>query len=309
MKPQAPKTPKPHGDVEVGDQIYVVHHNGGACCGRVLWHGKHGATVDVDGKPHKVKWDKVLGHKQRIPMRFKVVEHGEDGMLVEDGQGKRRFMRVPPEARETGVALAKALSAMQQPNNITFMQNDREIILFFKAAPAGQQIQRQPVDKPAADTPAPDAKGDDAAAGWSPRAEGAGAPQDGQHVAFRNGEHRGHGKVAAVGEHGATVADAAGGEHRVRHDQITHDWAGEGEPDQPPPPDENADEEVLGAYDGKVALPGELVAKLLKGADRELRAEVANFLREKSAGDEVEQKAVAATPQESDERQEKVDDK
>jgi hypothetical protein len=304
MKPQAPKAPAPRGDVEVGDQIYI-HHNGGPCCGRVVCHGKHGATVDVDGKPHKVKWDKVLGHKQRMPMRFNVVEHGEDGMLVEDGQGKRRFMRVPPDARETGAALAKALSAMQQPNNITFMQNDREIILFFKAAPAGQQIQRQPVDKPA-----PDAEGKDAAAaGWTPRAEGAGAPQQGQHVAFRNGEHRGHGQVAAAGEHGVTVVDGAQGEHRIKHEQVTHDWSGEGEPDQPPPADEQADEEVLGGYDGKVALPGELVAKLLKGADKELRAEVAEFLREKNAGAEVEQKAVDATPQESDERQEKVGDK
>lgn len=309
MKPNTAQQPQPRGDVEVGDQIYI-HHKGGTCCGRVLCHGQHGTTVDVDGAQHRVKWDKVLGHKQRIPMRFKVVEHGEDGMLVEDGQGKRRFMRVPPEARETD-QLAKALSASQQPNHIKIMQNQREIILFFKAAPAGQQIQRQAPAAAAAEKPAAPAAGEDKAGGegWAERPAGAGAPPDGQHVAFRNGEHRGHGQVKASGEHGVTIADSAGGEHRVRHEQVTHDWQGDGEPDQEPPADETSDEETLGGYDGKVALPGELIAKLLKDAPRELRAEVAEFLREKSAGADVQQKAEDATPIEPGEKQEKVAEK
>lgn len=287
FKPHQKQAAAPRGDVEEGDHIYV-HHGGQPCCGRVLCHGRHGVTVDVGGKQQRVKWDKVLGHKQRVPLKFEVLEHGEDGMLVRDHRGRQRFINVPPEARGEVGSLAKALAApgvVQHDEAITMTQGGREIILFFKALP--QQARKQ-------DAVPEKQQGE----GWTERPDGAGASQVGQHVAFRNGEHRGHGKVAAVGEHGATVADSAGGEHRVTHDQITHHWDGEGDPDKEPPPDAGADEEVLGGYDGKVALPGDLVAKLLQGADKELRAEVAQFLREKQAGDQVEADAVAATQQE-----------
>lgn len=303
FKPQ--QQPEPRGDVEVGDHLYV-HHGGQPCTGRVVCHGRHGVTVEVDGQQHRVKWDKVLGHKQRVPMKFEVLEHGEDGMLVRDHRGRQRFINVPPEARDVG-SLAKALTApgvLHHTEEITMKQGEREIVLFFKALPQAGAVAAQ---KPERQEDDGEAKG--SVGGWSERYEGAGAAQAGQHVAFRNGEHRGHGKVAAVGGHGVTVADAAGGEHRIKHEQVTHHWGGEGEPDKEPPSDADADEEVLGGYDGKVALPGELVAKLLQGADPELRKEVAGFLREKAAGDKVEADAAAAAPDVAQQPQGKPEEK
>lgn len=277
---------QPRRDVEEGDHIYV-RSAGSPCAGRVLCHGRHGVTVDVGGKQQRVKWGDVLGHKQRVPMRFEVLEQGEDGMLVRDGRGRQRFINVPPEARSMG-DLAKALGAHTN-QEFTMTQDGRTMVLFFKALP---QAEPEPE---AVEQEQPAEAEQQTAGGWAERGEGSGAAQVGQHVAFRNGEHRGHGKVAAAGEHGVTVADAAGGEHRIKHEQVTHHWDGEGEPDKEPPPDADADEEVLGGYDGKVVLPGELVAKLLQGAAPELRKEAAGFLREKAASEDVEKKAAEAT--------------
>lgn len=291
MKPklQNIQQPQPRGGVELGDHIYV-HHQGQPCTGVVCAQGRHGCTVEIDGQHHKVKWDKVLGHKKRAPLRYDVLEHGEDGMLVQDASGRRRFVKVPPEARAVA-DLAKSLmapGAAHHTEEITMKHQERDVVLFFKSMPQADQQEggkRQPDEdrKPTGD-------------GWSERAPGAGAAQVGQHVAFKNGEHRGHGAVAAAGEHGVTVRDHKGGEHRIRHEQVTHDWQGEGEPDKAPPPTADDDDDVLGAYDGKVMLPGELVTKLLQGAPRELRAEVAGFLREKTASDEVGKRAEEATP-------------
>ena len=58
--------------------------------------------------------------------------------------------------------------------------------------------------------------------------------QKGQHVGFANGEHKGHGEVVAAGQHGVTVRDQAGGEHRVHHEKVTHHWQGDGAPDASP---------------------------------------------------------------------------
>ncbi len=50
---------------QVGDEIYF-HAGGKPTCGKIVCHGKHGATVkDDSGTHHKVKWEGVLGHKTR----------------------------------------------------------------------------------------------------------------------------------------------------------------------------------------------------------------------------------------------------
>lgn len=264
-QPKPQKEPGPRGDIEVGDHLYV-HHQGQPYTGVVRAHGRHGCTVEIDGQHHKVKWSGVLGHKKRAQQRYEVLDHGEDGMLVQDASGKRRFIKITNDSKENPM-VAKSF-------------DPRRSVLFFKsevAAPA------KPEKKPSGD--------------WTEAQQGAAPAQAGQHVAFRNGEFRGHGRVAASGEHGVTVQDQKGGQHRVLHDQITHHWSGDGEPSKAPPADEQDDDDAVAGYDGKVALPGELVAELLKTAPRELRAKAAEFLREKSAGDDVEKRAVAATPQ------------
>lgn len=212
-KPPAPRQePEPRPGVEVGDHLYV-HHQGQPCTGQVKAHGRHGVTVDIDGQHHKVKWDKVLGHKKRAMQRYAVVDQGEDGMLVEDGTGRRRFVATPNEAKEDPM-VAKSHG------------HTRPVMLFMKAAgaPPGPGLQQKKItDKNGVQTTR-----------WVSTAQGGPPSQRGQHVGFENGAHRGHGEVTASGQHGVTVKDDAGGEHRVHHEKVTHTWSGEGKPDASP---------------------------------------------------------------------------
>lgn len=91
----------PRPGVHEGDHVYF--NDGKAPChGRVLAKGKHGCTIDCgDGKPRRVKWEALLGHKKRAEQNLKIVDHGEDGMIVEDAQGRRRFIGLQePEPTE-----------------------------------------------------------------------------------------------------------------------------------------------------------------------------------------------------------------
>ena len=208
---QQPKRdePEPKPGVEVGDHLYV-HHRGQPCTGRVRAHGKHGVTVNIEGQDHKVRWEHVLGHKRRAPQRYEIVDQGEDGMLVKGQDGRRRYVAIPNEAKEDPM-VAKALG--QRP------------VLFLKST----QIANQPgmVLRPVQGKMGMTNR-------WvSTRADGPKA-QPGQHVGFANGEHKGHGKVTAAGAEGVTVQDKAGGTHRVMHEQVSHQWEGEGDPDHSP---------------------------------------------------------------------------
>lgn len=87
-----------------GDEVFF-HHSGQPKCGKVLSTGKHGCTVEHDGKQHKLKWEHLAGHKKRAPQQYKVLDHGEDGMIVENQHGQRRFLSVPPEARAERLGL------------------------------------------------------------------------------------------------------------------------------------------------------------------------------------------------------------
>lgn len=212
FKPKKAKEPEQRGDVEVGDDLYV-HHEGQPCTGKVVCHGRHGVTVSIGDKHHKVKWDRVLGHKQRIPQRYNVIDHGEDGMLVQDSGGRRRFIATPNESKEDPM-VAKSMSAR------------RPVLLFTKAAgaPPGPGLQKKQItDKNGVQTTR-----------WVSTAQGGPTAQRGQHVGFENGDHKGHGHVVASGQHGVTVRDPKGGEHRVTHDKVTHHWGGDGAPDHSP---------------------------------------------------------------------------
>lgn len=87
-----------------GDEIYF-HKGGQPVSGKVLCAGKHGCTVEHDGKPHKLKWEHVAGHKKRAEQHYTVVEEGEDGIIVQDASGKRRLVSIPPEARAERLGL------------------------------------------------------------------------------------------------------------------------------------------------------------------------------------------------------------
>lgn len=109
MKPNKSKSHNHHitPTAMVGDEVFFTHQDS-PCCGKVLSIGKHGATVDHEGKRHRVEWNRVIGHKKRSEQKFKILHEGEDGIIVEDSSGKKRFMRIPPEARDDGQYMAKS---------------------------------------------------------------------------------------------------------------------------------------------------------------------------------------------------------
>lgn len=82
-----------------GDELFF-HKAGKPVVGKVVAAGKHGCTLEHEGKQHKVKWEHISGHKSRVPQQYNVIEHGDDGLIVENQHGHRRFVGIPPEARE-----------------------------------------------------------------------------------------------------------------------------------------------------------------------------------------------------------------
>ena len=74
-----------------GDEVYF--HNGGQpTSGKIVCHGKHGATVDSGGTHHKIKWENILGHKVRTTPAMTVVDQGVDGAIVADETGKKSYV-------------------------------------------------------------------------------------------------------------------------------------------------------------------------------------------------------------------------
>lgn len=207
---QARPEPAPKPGVVVGDEVYC-HHPSGAHAGRVAAHGKHGVTLESG---HKVRWEHVLGHKRRAGQEFKVVDEGEDGCIVEDKNGLRQFIAVPPESREEQMVV-KAGSG-------------NRVAMFFKAeAPA--YMGRPGLTKKVIT----DRRGTQTTR-WVRTTPDAPHPQVGHSVGWQNGQVRAHGQVHGVGRDGVTVKDEAGGKHAVRHEHISHHWADKSPPDRSP---------------------------------------------------------------------------
>lgn len=212
MNDQKRKEPVPNPDVTVGDEVYF-HHKAGPQSAKVSACGRHGITVHHEGAHKRVRWEHVLGHKKRVVQKYDVLDEGEDGLIVKDAAGQRRYISVPPEARGEKQVLEKANGA-------------RRLIIFAKGGDIANRpglSKKQITDKAGNQTTR-----------WVKTTEEHGQAEKGHHVGFQNGEHRGHGQVIASGAHGVTLHDAAGGAHRVPHDKLTHRWEGEGEPDSSP---------------------------------------------------------------------------
>lgn len=233
MKSKLPKQQQPvrKPGVEIGDHVYFEHADGPRS-GRVAAHGKHGCTIDCDGEHHKIKWERVLGHKKRAQQRYSVIDEGEDGMIVQDAAGQRRFLSVPPDASEDQLVMK------------SFNSNGR-IVLLVKSGESGTPFNGRPgltkkqiVDrtgrkqtkwvraqqeqqqnrKPAAN---------DETAGDRPHASDTSneAPsiKAGDKVNFKAGDFEGSGEVVGTpGADGAHVKDASGRIHQVRHDEMNH---------------------------------------------------------------------------------------
>lgn len=254
MKPEVPA--KPAGKrpakqtrrpgVEVGDHVYFKlgdQHTHG----KVVCHGEHGCHIDHEGGRSRVYWSDVLGHRTRSAKSAKVVDRGDDGMLVEDDKGRRRFVagELPepePERREDTADDHSAIS--EQIKRATPMTKSilppGGRVVFFKGGPianrpgltkkqitdrAGHQITRWV--KTSAPAPSNDNGGkprdpDPHDARGSAAGYGTHDIQPGAKVKFQAGEHKGEGEVTAVGKHGVTAKDATGREHGVMHHEITH---------------------------------------------------------------------------------------
>ena len=102
MKPKA-KTAEPLPGVLRQDQVFF-HLAGTPTSGSVLSSGKHGITVDHGGTRRKVRWVDVLGYKKRSVPAMRVVDHGDDGAILEDERGKRIYAHgwEEPDQRQPG---------------------------------------------------------------------------------------------------------------------------------------------------------------------------------------------------------------
>jgi predicted kinase len=264
------QTPIP--GVDAGDHVYVRHETRGPITVRVLAHGQDGLTGVCDQKQrHRVTWDRVLGHKSRMLQRYRMVEQGADGALIEDDKGQRRYIAGevpiqaeavrPPAARKDDPLIGgqdrlhKApVETDAQPIRKSLIVPPGAVVLFAKAQVAnrpGLALQdrtdrtdrtgkhtkrwvRTMKDQPKEREKAkPDEKKPDH-----------GAPmQHGDTVAFRHGDVGGHGKITASGRDGVTLQTEDGKEQQVRHEHLV-------KPEDKGPAEDAADGAKPGGGDG-----------------------------------------------------------
>jgi hypothetical protein len=188
MKPQAKEKPVQNPGVDVGDEVYINHVKG-PCAGKVVAHGEHGATVEVDGKRHKVGWKHLLGAKKRAAQHYNVIDEGEDGMIVEDAAGMRRYITVAPEAREDKM-IVKAFGG-------------NRLVLFAKAAKADGPLKTEPEKE-------------------EPKGEfGSHNVSAGDRLHFEAGDFKGSGEVVGeMGKTGAHVKDSSGRMHQIHWGEV-----------------------------------------------------------------------------------------
>jgi hypothetical protein len=83
--------------VVIGDEVFFGHPSG-PLAGKVTACGAHGATIKTGDITHKIKWPHILGHKKRSLQAYQMTDTGEDGHIVTDPAGRRRYLAVPNEA-------------------------------------------------------------------------------------------------------------------------------------------------------------------------------------------------------------------
>jgi hypothetical protein len=97
--PPKPEYPEVYPDVEPGDCVYVRHPKKGPMSVRVMATGKHGLTASCPaGDLYRVHWARVLGVKDRVARKVRVVDNGQEGCIVEDDKGQRRYIAHEDEA-------------------------------------------------------------------------------------------------------------------------------------------------------------------------------------------------------------------
>lgn len=206
MADQGKKNTGTNPGVEKGDEVFFHHPEHGATSGRVLACGVHGATIQNDAGRHRIQWCNVRGHKARAEMKASVVEHGDDGAILEFEDGSRRFVNGQFGELMKNQGMVKALDG----KSVVFFKSHVEAYTRKDGTYVKEHDDKR---QKKAQTPA---KG----------RYGTHDIQPGSKVKFKAGEHVGEGEVTAVGKHGSTVKDASGREHQILHNEITHHEAG-----------------------------------------------------------------------------------
>jgi hypothetical protein len=236
--------------LDVGDVVYAKHPQKGAVAVTVKAVGAHGFTADDEtGARHKLHHETYLGHKTRMLHTYELVDQGADGVLVENQQGRRRFLRgeLPKEKEgsdnggmngsDAGDPLLGGLDLMTKALTPPRPLPPFPDLLFFKAG----SIARRPglmlqdrTDRTGRhqkkwvrtqkDQPHPrERKGQEDEP--KPRQKAADKPEPTRHkhgdeVTFTHDNIEGRGVIVASGKDGATIRDASGREHQVRHEAI-----------------------------------------------------------------------------------------
>lgn len=213
-------------DVERHDEVYFRHASG-PLCGKVLSRGKHGCVVEADGKRHKVRWDSFLGHRQKAHVTAKVVDQGDDGLIVEHAGGGRRFIRDPIGLIDPEEAIGPAPKLRKAIDLPVLLPAEPELIKALAGRP-GLRLEDR-TDKTGRHTrrwvkTSKDEPGERRhAKGGGAAALGQHNVKPGHHVKFKAGAFEGEGHVVGEpGRHGAHVRDHTGRQHQVLYEEITH---------------------------------------------------------------------------------------
>jgi len=103
-----------------GDEVFF-HHQGEPRAGTVKAAGRHGCTIEHDGQCLQVPWRQVAGHKRRTKQPFKIIDAGDDGVIVADKTGRKRYIAAPRQAPDE--PLTKALVPPSPRSDRVFLKS------------------------------------------------------------------------------------------------------------------------------------------------------------------------------------------
>lgn len=221
--------------IEVGDQIYFECKTGPRA-GRVCSKGKHGCVIDCDGERHNVRWGSILGHKQRSAQRFTILDEGEDGVIVEDASGQRRYLSIPPNTGgdEDDFQMSKSFNLGGRV--VMLLKAGKGSVPYagrpgLRKEPITDKLGRRSSRWKSVGQDAPQEQRRAAQNGTSGNSmqrpaqqphEAAGRFNAGDKVHFTAGDFSGTGEVIGTpGADGAYVKDSSGRVHQVRYDEIS----------------------------------------------------------------------------------------
>lgn len=189
----------------MGDEVFF-NHPSGPLAGTVECCGAHGLTIKTGKIVHKMKWPHFLGHKKRNAQAYQIADSGEDGHIVTDPAGRRRYVGVPNEAHEDPL-VAKAekpgSSFSGRPGLAKKVVTEKTGKQNTHWVRTGQDAPKERAKAAPDDKPHPN------------------AAKTGDSVKFKAGDFAGEGTVVGTpGRDGAHVRDSKGRDHQVRWDEV-----------------------------------------------------------------------------------------